>query len=153
MKINSFLVIMLLCLLFSANANAQRNSSKAGIGVIIGSPDTGISIKFLNSGARHFNGAIAWSSGKNSSLHLHADYIFKKWIIASGSATNFRTFLGGGLQLNTGKESLGIRVPVGVSYTFREVPFDAFIEVVPGLGLVPDTDFHVDAAFAVRFLF
>ena len=149
---NVLFTILLFVLLFSGNAFAQKNGSKAGVGIIVGAP-TGISIKFLNSGYRHFNGAVAWSSGKNSNLHLHADYIFKKWRISAGSTTNFNTFIGGGLQLETKSESFGVRIPLGVSYTFYEVPIDVFIEVVPGLGLVPDTDFNIDAAFAIRFLF
>lgn len=153
MKKNNSLLVFLLILFFISNAYAQKNSTKNGIGIIVGTPDTGISIKFLNSGGRHFNGAVAWSSGKNGSLHLHADYIFQKWRISSGSVTNFHTFVGGGLQLDTGKEAFGIRVPLGVSYTFSEIPLDAFVEVVPGLGLVPSTDFNIDAAFAIRFLF
>ena len=122
--------IFVLFLTAASSVIAQKNSSKNGVGLIVGTPNTGISVKFLNSGARHFNGAVAWSSGKNSSLHLHADYIFKKWRISSGSTTNFNTFIGGGLQLDTGSESLGVRIPLGVSYTFYEVPIDAFIEIV-----------------------
>lgn len=146
-------IVFLLLLFFVSSTYAQRNSAKNGVGIIVGTPNAGISVKFFNTGARHFNGAVAWSTGGNSSLHLHADYIFKKWRISSGSVTNFNTFIGGGLQLDTGNDALGIRIPLGVSYTFSEVPFDTFIEIVPGLGLVPSTDFNIDAAFAIRFLF
>ena len=151
-KFTSF-ILFILCLLLSNNAYSQRNSVKNGVGIIVGSPDTGISVKFLNSGTRHFNGAVAWTSKGEGSLHMHADYIFKKWRISSGGVTNFNTFVGSGVQLDLGKETFGIRIPLGVSYTFSEVPFDAYLEVVPGLGLVPDTDFNLDAAFAFRFLF
>jgi hypothetical protein len=151
------LLLLTIIFIFSAvnNLFAQRNSVKNGIGLIVGDP-TGVSIKFLNSGYRHFNGAVSWNSGNRNhdgSLYLHADYIFKKWNIFSGRATNFQTFIGAGLGLNTGAEALGVRIPLGIGYVFSEVPIDAHIEVVPGLLLIPDTDFFVDAAFSIRFLF
>lgn len=155
-----FKIIILLIFVLSIDGFAQRNRTKAGIGIILGTPDVGLSVKFMNSGYRHFNGAVAWSSGsKNNNddgyLHLHADYIFKQWRIFDRTATNFATFLGGGLQLRTGPgdATFGVRIPVGLSYTFSEVPIDTFIELVPHIGLVPDSDFDVDAAFAIRFLF
>lgn len=153
-------IVLILTFVLSTQSFAQRNSAKNGIGLILGTPDTGISIKFMNSGYRHFNGAVAWSSGNDNKneagyLHLHADYIFKKWRIFERQATNFNTFLGAGLQLRTGPgdETFGVRIPLGLSYTFDEVPIDTFIELVPLIGLIPDTDFDVDAAFAIRFLF
>ena len=156
-----FRILLILIFIISTHSFAQRNSIKNGIGLILGTPDAGISIKFMNSSYRHFNGAVAWSSGNDKNdnndgyLHLHADYIFKKWKIFDRSATNFNTFLGAGLQLRTGPgdETFGVRIPLGLSYTFNEVPIDAFIELVPHIGLIPDTDFGIDAAFAIRFLF
>lgn len=148
-----YLVIFIFILI--NNLLSQPNNSKNGIGIIVGDP-TGIAVKFLNSGYRHFNGAVAWDSGnKNNdgSLYMHADYIFKKWNINAGGATNFQALLGGGLALDTGSESLGLRIPFGVTYIFSEVPVDAYIELVPGLSLVPSSDFFVDAAFGIRFLF
>jgi hypothetical protein len=151
-------VLFILTIFLATQSFAQRNMVKNGIGLILGTPDAGISIKFLNTGYRHFNGAIAWSSGNKNEdgyVHLHADYIFKKWRIFNRTATNFDIFLGGGLQLTTGPgdATFGVRVPLGISYTFSEVPFDTFFELVPRIGLVPDTDFDIDAAFAIRFLF
>jgi hypothetical protein len=157
-----FKTVLIIVLIFSGQSLAQRNSVKNGVGLILGTPNVGISIKFLNSGYRHFNGAVAWSSGNdnnknnndNGYLHLHADYIFNKWRISGRTPTNFDIFLGAGLQLRTGNhETFGVRIPVGISYTFNEVPLDAFIELVPRIGLIPDTDFNIDAAFAIRFLF
>ena len=158
-----FKILLIMIFAISTQSFGQRNSAKNGIGLILITPDAGISIKFLNSGLRHFNGAIAWSSGNDNNnnknddgyVHLHADYIFKKWRIFNRSATNFETFLGAGLQLTTGPGDahLSARLPLGLSYTFNEVPIDAFIELVPNLSLVPDTDFDIDAGLAIRFLF
>jgi hypothetical protein len=158
---NVFQVLLILIFLLATQSIAQRNTTKNGVGLILGTPSVGISIKFLNSGYRHFNGAIAWSSGSDNNnkedgyVHLHADYIFQKWkITGSRRSTNFNTFIGAGLALRTGGDAIfGVRIPLGLSYTFDEVPLDTFIELVPLIGLIPDTDFSVDAAFAIRFLF
>jgi len=155
----TFKLMILLIFVLSLESYAQRNRTKSGVGIILGHPDVGISIKFLNNGYRYFNGAVAWSSGSDNKnndgyLYLHGDYIFKQWRIFDRSATNFATYIGAGLQLVTGDPTaFGVRIPLGLNYTFNEVPIDAFIELVPQIELVPDTDFNVDAAFAIRFLF
>ena len=62
-----------------------------------------------------------------------------------------RRGIGGRLKTKDGR--LGLRVPFGLSYNFKENPFDLFIEITPTLDLVPATDFEIGAALAVRYLF
>jgi hypothetical protein len=48
---------------------------------------------------------------------------------------------------------LGIRIPVGLAYLFESAPFDIFVEIVPGLDLLPGTDFGIDGAIGARYYF
>ena len=50
-------------------------------------------------------------------------------------------------------DDIGIRIPIGLSYMFGDDPFDIFVEVVPILDLVPDTDFDLNAAIGFRWFF
>jgi hypothetical protein len=48
---------------------------------------------------------------------------------------------------------LAAGIALGLAALFPTIPLDAFLEVVPGLLLVPGTDFVIDAAIGVRFYF
>ena len=48
---------------------------------------------------------------------------------------------------------LGARVPVGIAYVTRRSILDVFLEVVPLLDLVPNTDFGLNAAIGIRYRF
>ncbi|MFO7949409.1 MAG: hypothetical protein R6U36_03470, partial [Candidatus Fermentibacteraceae bacterium] len=45
---------------------------------------------------------------------------------------------------------LGVRIPLGAAYLFEEAPVEIFLEVVPVVDLVPDTDLDMDAALGAR---
>ena len=48
---------------------------------------------------------------------------------------------------------VGIRIPIGVTYIFENKPLDLFIEVVPILDVVPETDLRLNAALGIRYYF
>jgi hypothetical protein len=132
---------------------AETGRSSGGLGIILGNP-TGISIKFLDNGATHFNAALSWSFDKDSYFHIHGDYIFSKYNLAhSGRRTNLQTFIGFGVQVETRHDNLALRLPLGIAYNFTDIPIDTFIELVPALELIPATDFHLGIALAIRYLF
>ena len=143
---------LFLILVCSTNILAAGNKS-SGIGIILGNP-TGLSFKFLDTRSTHFNAALSWSFKNKTNLYLHTDFIFKRFDPVRFS-TNFSMVptMGIGGRLKTKAGRLGLRVPFGLSYNFKENPFDLFIEITPTLDLVPATDFEIGAALAVRYLF
>ena len=63
-------------------------------------------------------------------------------------------YFGLGLKLGFGNDvHIGIRVPIGLNYMFDEVPIDIFVEVAPGLQLVPATAFDIDGGLGARYYF
>jgi len=145
------LVFFIFCAFSLGYAGTGRTSG--GLGIILGNP-TGISIKFLDNGATHFNAALSWSFDKDSYFHIHGDYIFRKYNLStSRGRTNLQTFIGFGLQIETRHDNLSLRLPLGIAYNFSDIPVDAFIEVVPALELVPATEFDIGVALAIRYLF
>ena len=48
---------------------------------------------------------------------------------------------------------LGVRVPLGLAYLFQTAPVDIFLEIVPILDFIPETDFRINAALGARYYF
>lgn len=63
--------------------------------------------------------------------------------------------IGGKLGLSEAPDpvTLGARVPLGLAFMVREFPVEAFVEVVPGVHVVPSVDVLVDAGVGARFYF
>ncbi|MDY0093534.1 MAG: DUF3996 domain-containing protein [Candidatus Vecturithrix sp.] len=152
-----FLYIFALLLLFCfVNNQAFAQRQGVGLGVIVGEP-TGLSLKSWMSASTALNLAAAWSFEKYGAFQVHLDYVFHHPRLVEPNLP-FYYGLGGRLKLkDSGSDDndahLGIRLPLGLVYLFREVPLDFFIEVVPVLDLAPETAVNLNAALGMRFYF
>ena len=144
-------LLILIIILTTVGLFAQN--SGLGAGIIVGEP-TGISLKYWTGELSAFDGAIAWSFGKEDAIHLHADMLFHNPDLISVSEGSLPVYYGLGIRIKLeDKSKLGIRIPVGIAYQFVKAPFDIFLEIVPLLDLVPATDFGLNAAIGVRYFF
>jgi hypothetical protein len=133
-----------------------------GVGVVAGEP-TGVSFKTWLDGVHAVDGAVGWSLSGDTSLRLHADYLWHDFGLLHPGPPAGRLpvyfGIGGRLQLgdendrHEGDDRLGVRFPVGIAWIAAAAPIDVFVEVVPVLGLIPGTELDVDAAIGVRFWF
>jgi hypothetical protein len=148
-KIKLFSIILLL--LFVSMAKAQR--SGMGLGLIVGEP-TGISFKYWTGSTTAFDAALAWSFVDEGAFHIHGDYIFHNMRLISIPEGLLPFYYGIGARIKTADETkLGVRVPLGLAYLFQNAPVDIFLEVVPILDLIPETDFGINAAIGARYFF
>jgi hypothetical protein len=148
---------------------AMAQSSGFGAGLILGEP-TGISLKGWISEDRAIDGAVAWSLHSGSYISLHADYLFHNMDLIKINKGRLPLYYGPGLRLRSwtgdrywdrggwhhydgGRAGLGIRFPVGLDYLPEKTPVDVFLEIVPALDLVPETDFDITGAIGVRYWF
>jgi len=131
----------------------QSQNKEFGLGIIVGEP-TGVSFKYWTGSNSAFDGAIAWSFINGGALHIHADYILHSFnlIPVESGKLPFYYGIGGRIKL-LDKTSIGVRVPVGLTYLFDDTPIDIFLEVVPILDLAPKTDFKINAAIGGRYFF
>ena len=60
---------------------------------------------------------------------------------------------GNGSDNNEDDVTLGVRLPVGLTYLLKDGSLEFFMELAPVVELLPDTDADVDAAFGIRFYF
>lgn len=135
----------------SASAAAKANSF--GLGFIAGEP-TGISGTLWLDGTRSVNMAAAWSLVDEEALHLHADYVMHDFGPVQVERGQFPLYYGVGGRVKLADEArLGMRGVFGLRYLFDGPPLDAFIEIVPLLDVVPETDLNFNASFGMRFYF
>ena len=136
-------------------SDSRAAEGSTGLGVILGEP-TGLSFKQWV-GTRHaFDIAAAWSFADNGAFHIHADYLWHFFDridrVESGSIPLY-VGVGGRIKFNDNDDDVGVRVPLGIDFILADAPIDFFLEVVPILDLVPDTDFEINAALGARFWF
>lgn len=156
-KLGALVLVLILC-----NSHALAQDRGFGLGIIIGEP-TGISAKTWLGHASALDFALAWSFKGRNFLTLHADYLIHNFrlIKVDKGQLPFYYGIGGRIKFrgddNRPGESndtrLGVRVPVGLAYLLENVRLDLFVEIVPLLELVPETDFDLNAAIGVRYFF
>jgi hypothetical protein len=109
----------------------------------------------------------AWSLQDDNEFDLHADYLLHRF----GWARNIENDVeGGGLPLYFGlgakvglgrdddgdgddDTSVGMRLPLGVSWLNTTTQLEVFGEVVPGLDVTPDTELDIGGALGMRYTF
>lgn len=147
-----YLLPLLIIALFTPEARAQN---ELGIGVIVGEP-TGISAKKWLSSEHAVDAALAWSFSHDTRVQVHGDYLYhRSRAFATEDVSGRIPFyfgIGGRAILGADDDALiGARFPVGVGKTLRSAPLELFLEIVPILNLVPDTEFDLNGALGVRY--
>ena len=153
----------LACLLLTLLTAAPSGREGLALGIILGEP-TGISIKAWVDDKTAVDGAAAWSFSGYDSFQLHADYLIHYFDVMEADdlrgALPVYVGIGGRIRLreeHRGDDdedvTLGVRLPFGMTYIPDSAPVDVFVEFVPILDVVPDTDFDLAAGFGARFFF
>lgn len=149
-----YLTFLLLLLVFTVStiqtAEAQNRPTNTELGIILGEP-TGISFKFWQSGSTAIDGAIAWSLGRNESVHVHTDYLFHDELDVDQGVLLF--YYGPGVKavFSDNNPRVGARFPLGLQYIIDSTRISLFFEVAPTFDLVPSTSFGVDGGLGLRF--
>lgn len=136
-------------LLWSFVAGAQERP--LGIGIVVGEP-TGVAAKYWTDRTTALDAAVAWSFNHDGSFYVHADYLFHYFDIIQVSEGKFPLYWGFGAKaVLANKGIFGGHVPLGLSYMFERTPLDIFIEIRPGLNLLPATEFDMSGGIGVRY--
>ncbi len=131
-------------------------SSRVGLGIIAGEP-TGISLKVWSDGTTAIDGAAGWSLRKGDWLYLHCDYLLHSYeldVPEFDGSVPYYYGIGGRVLLREGADSrVGIRIPLGLDYLFKNRRFDVFVEIAPILDIIPETSFVFSGGAGIRFYF
>lgn len=169
------LLASLLCWSASLPAATHPSSSPShgggplGIGIVLGEP-TGLSGKYWLTSRHALDFGLGYSF--NSFVYVFADYLFhfpgtfgaSSQFVAqlnpyigiggiflgstAGSGSNGRYFTSGGSSAG-----VGMRLPLGIEWTPGEPPLGIFIELVPGLGIIPSTFGFFEGGIGIRYYF
>ncbi|HPB58707.1 MAG TPA: hypothetical protein PLB50_05030 [Candidatus Saccharicenans sp.] len=149
-KVICLAILMLFCLSVGG-LQAQAQEKKLGLGFIVGEP-TGVIAKYWTSNRTAFDIAGSWSFSGENAFHLHADYLLHSFIKVETGKLAF--YYGIGARLNLQDDArFGIKIPLGLSYTFPNTPIDIFFEISPVMDLIPDTELKFLGFVGVRYFF
>jgi hypothetical protein len=146
-----------------------------GLGLELGEP-SGINGKYFLSEKAALDFGLGLIYGHyyyGNGFHLYADFLYHPLSLVSASAFDLPFYVGGGLRFWNFRycagpfcdagSAVGIRVPVGISLDFKNVPVDVFIQVVPVFDFVSGdyyyfyygnrAHFGVDGSVGIRYWF
>lgn len=141
--------------LFFSSAVSQTGENNFGLGIIVGEP-TGISLKHWQTNNNAIDAGIAWSIDEYDALHLHGDYLWHNFsLFEDVEKGDLPFYYGVGARVIFAETDavLGARIPVGLNYLFENSSVGIFLEVVPTINLLPDTDFDLNGGVGVRYYF
>ncbi len=147
----------------AAESLITRDPEGIGVGLLLGAP-TGFSAAWRPGGRFLVDAGVAWSfvpttRGVTSFVQLHVDGAFDLTDMRTAEMPDmhFPLSLGVGPRIRLGGGTgydafnLALRVPVTMGFWHEGVPVEGFIELAPGVGVFPLTEFILDAAIGVRF--
>lgn len=148
-------VILLLTVTFTSSlVQAQSGPGHGrnfGLGIMLGEP-SGVTVKNWLSETAAFDIGAAWSlSGRNESLHMHADFLMHSWFPENDGLAFYYGL--GGRVIFANSPTAGARIPLGLTYVFTNAPLDLFVEAVPIVDLAPDLEFAGNGAVGLRYYF
>ena len=150
MKKKNLFSLVICCALLASVAQAQN----FGMGIMIGDP-TALSFKSWQSATHAWDGGIGWNSGGSSIMHVHVDYLEHNATVIHAETGQALVYygLGARVQATSGSSTVGLRIPLGMSYRWSQSNMEAFLEVVPVFNLIPGTSFDTDASLGARVYF
>lgn len=140
-----------------------------GLGLELGAP-TGLTGKYFLAADRALDFGIGEVFGyfNRTGLHIYGDYLFHPTSLAANETFELPLYIGIGARFWDFRDdgpvvadnafAIGVRVPVGISFDFNNVPLDIFLQVVPVLDFFSGYAAHsvyldLDASIGIRYWF
>lgn len=138
-----------------ALARAGYGDGRFAAGLVLGEP-TGASLKYWLDRRMAIDGAIGWSFYRGSDFHIHSDFLWHRYDVFHVSEGELPLYFGVGARVkfrDNADDLVGIRIPVGVSYLFQDVPVDVFFEVAPIIDVAPSLRGSFTVGVGARYRF
>jgi hypothetical protein len=138
-----------------------------GLGLMVGSP-SGLSGKLYLSRDTALDFGLGYTHHYRTrayrGLHAHMDFLWHPVVLAKVDPFHLPLYFGIGGRFwehgSGGHGHLGLRVPVGISMDFNNVPLDIFLELAFVLDLIFIDDYnhghgytHLNGALGIRYYF
>ena len=141
-----------------------------GLGLVIGEP-TGLSAKYWLDNTQAIDFLLAFRIDDNNDfdddndldrLYFAADYLYHIDVFKPRSVDlPLYVGIGGAFYFRDKRDrfdndddfAFAARIPLGVDLLLRSVPLEFFLEIVPGIRILPGTDARIDAGIGIRYYF
>jgi hypothetical protein len=168
--------LLFACALVAATASAAdanprgrryHANKKFGAGIELGEP-TGLNGKYFLESDRaiDFGFGEHYGDGYGDGLHIYGDYLWHPLSLASTESFELPLYFGVGARLwefdyhaaDGDGYALGVRVPLGISFDFKNVPIDVFVQLTFVVDFLVDYGPHtlyggLDGSIGVRYWF
>lgn len=153
--------ILFLIFIFIISVYPLNAESKFGGGFILGDP-SGLTAKLF------FDDTYALDCGIGPSaydgFYLYGDFLrhfgelfpvreLALYVGIGAGFHNHERHYNDNKHDNDEGNSLGVRMPFGVEYTFTNIPVGIFVEIVPSTDIIPDLDFNLRGGTGARYYF
>lgn len=140
-----------------------------GLGLELGAP-TGLNAKYFLAADRALDFGVGdiYNYASRYGLHIYADYLWHPVSLASTESFELPFYVGVGGRIWDFEDrgpaihddafAIGLRVPVGLSLDFNNVPLDIFLQLVPTLDFFSGYAAHdiyidLDVSVGIRYWF
>lgn len=157
-------VLLALGVVLAAGAAQAKNlggKGPFGLGLALGDPSA-LTAKFWTGDRFAVQANLSWSF-RREWLGLTADYLYHHTDVipplARGEiAVPLYVGLGGAFFSDVDADvdadpALGVRVPVGVAFMWRDWPVEAFVEIAPYVFVLPEIEFDLGGVLGGRWYF
>src|ERR1035437_6975502 len=130
---------------------AYPGAKGVGIGIVKGETN-GLSIKSWVSHDHAFQFDANWDLYYGG-FGIGAAYLIHNFDIIEADNNKFPLYFGikGWINFAPGTVAAGIQVPLGMAWIPRSAPIDIFIQVEPGISIVPSVRFAPGGGIGIRF--
>jgi hypothetical protein len=137
----------------------EQQADGVGLGIILGDP-SGLSVA-VREGEHHVIQVHFGYNFRRDRVHFSADYLYNVVILDSPemAGVRFPLYIGiGGRYQSYGTDfqddaGLGVRVPLGMAVLPRSLAIDPFVEIVPIMLIVPETQPGLEGGVGIRLYF
>lgn len=149
--------LLIIAFLGTLAANAQEYKGHYGVGLAIGEPTSGFSIKKFINNSEAFQYTLAYSAvdGKEG-INIGADFLLHNYDFITADKGKIPIYYGAGIHLKSHNDKgnqIYARVPLGLAYEVTDLPLDIFFEFCPGISIFSTVEewFVIDFAIGGRF--
>jgi hypothetical protein len=136
---------------FMGPSSAALRGRELGLGMVLGEP-SGVLGQFFMTRNSLLDVTLAWSLDNDVGLLAAADYQIYNNIADAPPEWSWYYGLGGYLAFPEDEDGvLGARVPLGIAYSFPRSIVDLWLEIDPGLQLLPDTEAELMGGVGITF--
>ena len=137
--------------------DVDLSPSNWALGIFLGEP-TGISIQLDIADTQALELKAAWNfvaagTNQGGNITLQGNYVLWFPGLLTISEHDIPPFAGIGVEARFGTDFLlGLHIPFGVRYRFKEAPIELALELGAGMSLIPSTSFMGSGGLAIRWM-